>query len=94
MNSPITEVVTTFLLNLRFFYAHKSIGHKQVDDLTENRDILNKYTISLILENVVSSNIEISQVRPVPISPITVINKKLQVEPVVIWCVSTTIICQ
>ena len=26
------------------------IDYKQVEDLTENRDILNKYTISLFLE--------------------------------------------
>ena len=65
-------------------------NREQVEDLTENRDILNKYTISLFLENVVSSNIEISQVRPVPISPlITFLSKKSQVEPIVIWCVST-----
>ena len=45
--------------------------YKQVGDLTENRDILNKCTISLLVEYVVllSTNIEISQVRPVPISP-------------------------
>ena len=61
----------------------------QVEDLTENRHIFNKYTISLFLENVVSSNIEISQVRPVPIYPHTFLNKTLQVEPVVIWCVPT-----
>ena len=39
----------------------------QVEYLTEHRDRLIKYTSSLFLENVVSSNIEISQVRPVPI---------------------------
>ena len=51
-------------------------------------------TISLFLENVIYSNIEISQARRVPISPNTFLNKKLQVEPVVIWCVSTKKICQ
>ena len=61
---------------------------EQVDNLTENRVILNKYTISL-LENVVSSNIEISHARPVPISPNTFLNKKSQVDSVVILCVST-----
>ena len=57
--------------------------------MTANRDILNKYTISLFLENVVSSNIEISQVMPVPISQNTFLNRRSQLEPAVIWCVST-----
>ena len=35
--------------------------------MTENIDILNKYTISLFLENVVSLNI--SKVRPINIFP-------------------------
>ena len=47
-------------------------AHLQVEYLTENREFLNKYTLSLFVENVVhvnvSSNFEISQVRPVPIS--------------------------
>ena len=47
-----------------------------IEDLTENRNILNKYNIiSLFLENVVSSNIEISHMRPEPISPNTLLNK-------------------
>ena len=63
----------------------------QVKDLTENRDILNKYTIISLFffENVVSSNIEISQVRPPLISPKNFFNKSSQMEPVVIWCVTT-----
>ena len=48
--------------------------------------VLNKYTISLFSENVVSSNIEMSQVRPVPVSPNIFLNEKSQVEPVIIWC--------
>ena len=32
----------------------------QVEDLTENKHILNKYTISLFQENIVSKNIKIS----------------------------------
>ena len=30
-----------------------ALHHSQVEDLTANRDILNKYTIYLFLENVV-----------------------------------------
>ena len=68
--------------NMKFSSFENS---EQVEGLTENRDILNKYTISLFLENVVSSNIEISQVRPVPISPlITFLSEQSQVEPMVI----------
>ena len=54
-----------------------SLSLVQVEDSTENRNILNKYAISLFLEGVVSLNIEVSQVRPVPISPNTLLNKKL-----------------
>ena len=72
----------------------QSFVFQQVEDLTGNRDILNKVTISLFLENVVSSNIEISQVRPAPMTSNTFLNKKSQVESVVIWCVSTKKICQ
>ena len=43
--------------------------------------------LGYLLENVVSSNTEISQVRTVPISPNRFLNKKSQMEPVVIWCV-------
>ena len=34
--------------------------HNQVEDLTENKHILNKSTISLFQENIVSKNIKIS----------------------------------
>ena len=51
--------------------------------MTENRDIHIKYTISLFSEKVVSSNMEISQVRHVPIPLNTFLIKKSQVEPVV-----------
>ena len=42
--------------------------NKQVEELTENKHILSKYTISLFEENIVSQIIKISQVSPVPIS--------------------------
>ena len=44
--------------------------------MTENGDILNKYTISLFLENMVSSNIEILQMRPEPISLENIFKKR------------------
>ena len=50
--------------------------YNHVEDLTENRDSLNKYTMSLFLENVVSLNTDISQVRLTPISQNTFLNQK------------------
>ena len=55
---------------------------EQVEDLTEKRDVLNIiYTISLFLENMVSSNIEISQVRHVPISSKHIFKQKVASGP-------------
>ena len=55
------------------------------------REILDKDAMSLFLENMVSSNIVISQLIPVPISPKPILNKQSQVEPVVIMRLSRKI---
>ena len=57
---------------------YAKLGHdNQIEYLTENRDILNEYTLSLCLENVVFSNIAISKMRPVLISPKHVFKQKV-----------------
>ena len=42
-----------------FADSEQLLRRYQVEDLTEYRDILNKYTVTLLLKNVVFSNIEI-----------------------------------
>ena len=65
-------MLSTFLAMAKWAAHHSrnsindSSPNRQVEELTENKYILNKYTITQFLENEVFPNIEISQVSPGP----------------------------